>query len=340
VGTATVKATQAAVRPVDPKALGRWRWRLRQSGAPWLHAEIARRMTDRLTLVLRQPDVVIDWEAATGGGEKVLAGVYPQARRVPVEWDAVAMADSSERSDAAIAARPVSERGTQPDSWRHRLASWWHKASGMDVPTHSQTPAALTPDAVPAGEAGLVWANMVLHAHADPLAVMRHWHRMLGVDGFLMFSVFGPGSLPELRRIYGQEGWGPPMASMVDMHDLGDLLVQAGFADPVMDQETIVLTWPSGQAALAELRSLGINAATGRCAGLRTPRWRQSLIEHLEKDALGREDGRVALTFEVAYGHAFKPLPRVAVQSEVSVDLQAMREMLAGSSGASGASGG
>ena len=66
------------------------------------------------------------------------------------------------------------------------------------------------------------------------------------------------------------------------MHDLGDMLVEAGFADPVMDQETITLTWPSGEALLAELRQLGGNVDPRRFAGLRTPRWRSRLAEALE----------------------------------------------------------
>ncbi len=92
------------------------------------------------------------------------------------------------------------------------------------------------------------------------------------------------------------------------MHDLGDMLVQAGFADPVMDQETITLTWDSPQALLAELRSLGGNASPLRCAGLRTPRWRARLLRPWNERA--GADGRLALAFEVVYGHAFKAAPR------------------------------
>ena len=45
------------------------------------------------------------------------------------------------------------------------------------------------------------------------------------------------------------------------MHDLGDMLVHAGFADPVMDQETLTLQLGDAEALLAELRS---SAATPR----------------------------------------------------------------------------
>ena len=117
------------------------------------------------------------------------------------------------------------------------------------------------------------------------------------------------------------------MAPLVDMHDLGDMLVAAGFADPVMDQELIVLTWPSAQAALDELRSLGANVDPRRCAGLRTPRWRSRLLQALEEQRQQRDDERVALTFEVAYGHAFRPAARARVAPEARVDLADFQAM-------------
>jgi malonyl-CoA O-methyltransferase len=104
------------------------------------------------------------------------------------------------------------------------------------------------------------------------------------------------------------------------MHDLGDMLVGAGFAEPVMDQESLRLTWATPAALLAELRGLGINADLSRHAGLRTPRWRARLESALAERA--GADGRIGLEFELVYGHAFKPPPRlrVAGQTQVSVD--------------------
>jgi malonyl-CoA O-methyltransferase len=118
---------------------------------------------------------------------------------------------------------------------------------------------------------------MMLHMVSEPEHEMRQWHRALAVDGFLMFSTLGPGSLGGLRRIYAAEHWGPAHAPFVDMHDLGDMLAHAGFADPVMDQEIITLTWPDAAALLRELRALGGNADPQRHAGLRTPRWQTRL---------------------------------------------------------------
>jgi malonyl-CoA O-methyltransferase len=104
------------------------------------------------------------------------------------------------------------------------------------------------------------------------------------------------------------------------------MLVHAGFADPVMDQETLTLQWDSPGALLAELRGLGRNTAPGRFAGLRTPRWRARLERGLE--SLRGADGKIGLVFEVAYGHAFKAAPRLRRDAPTTVSLDAMRALV------------
>jgi malonyl-CoA O-methyltransferase len=291
-------ATEAPGRPtlrrIDGAALARHARRMAAApGAPWLHEEVARRMGERLALTRLQPGRIADWWAHAGGGAAVLRRTYPDAA-----WQAV---------------EPVVATA------RIRPGRWWDPRRWARA-----APPPMVADALEDGSVELVWANMMLHAEADPLATMRRWHRALAVDGFLMFSTLGPGSLLPLRALYGAAGWGPPMAPLTDMHDLGDMLVEAGFAGPVMDQETVTLTWRDGAAALAELRQLGGNADPARAPGLRTPRWRERLLSGLERHARGR-DGRIELGFEVVYGHAFKPPPRARVAPESSVALADLR---------------
>ena len=126
--------------------------------------------------------------------------------------------------------------------------------------------------------------------------------------------------------LYARAQWPAPFAPFVDMHDLGDMLVAAGFADPVMDQETITLTWPSPQALLAELRSLGGNVDPQRTAALRTPRWRARLEALLAQEA--DASGRLCMSFEVVYGHAFKGAPKHRLAAETAVPLQDMQDMV------------
>lgn len=166
---------------------------------------------------------------------------------------------------------------------------------------------------------------MVLHGSADPPAEFARWLAALEVDGFVMFACLGPGTLVELREVFAAGGWGPMGAGFVDMHDLGDMLVHAGFVDPVMDQETLTLTWPNAEAALHECRSWGGNAAPERFAGCRTPRWRRRLVEAIA----GRSPtGPVALSIEIVYGHAFKGVPRLALAPETAIPLEAMRGLV------------
>jgi len=88
-------------------------------------------------------------------------------------------------------------------------------------------------------------------------ALIAQWHRALATDGFLMLSCLGPDSLGGLRQLYADLGWAPPGHALTDMHDWGDMLVHAGFAEPIMDMERITLTYSTPQSLLAELRGLG-----------------------------------------------------------------------------------
>jgi malonyl-CoA O-methyltransferase len=279
-------------RPIDAMALGRAAARQATASVPWLHGEVARRMADRLPVVRLTPTVVIDWWSHAGASRDLLHAAYPKARIVRVEH-------------ATAIAKPA-----QP---------WWR-------PRAWRSDAAIGASAVEAGAAQLVWANMMLHAVADPGSLIAQWRRALAVDGFLMFSTLGPDTLQGLRALYRDAGWGSAHAPFVDMHDLGDMLVAAGFAAPVMDQQLLRLTWPTPRALLAELRTLGINADPSRHAGLRTPRWRARLEAALAERA--DADGRIALEFEVVYGHAFNPPPRARVSSETRVSVEDMQRMV------------
>ena len=303
-------ASPDSARRLDPVAVRTALRRLaRTPEPPWLHAEIARRMAEKLEVILLQPERVIDWWSALGAGAPLLEAAYPKAAQWRIEPDAAWLARSR-----VAAQRP-----------------WWRAArwTGGEISVF-QEDADLPPGA------GLVWANMMLHAVVDPVALIERWHALLRVDGFVMFSCLGPGTLRELRSLYARLGWPSPTPGFVDMHDLGDMLVQAGFADPVMDQETLTLTWPTAEALLKELRTLGANAAPDREQGLRTPRWRDRLEAELTR--IAASDGSIGMSFEVAYGHAFKAAPRLKSGETTTVSLDDMRAMVRSSHGRGGTS--
>ena len=285
----------AAAPRRDPRALDHVIGRFaRAAAAPWLHQEVARRMAERLAVIRQPPRNWLDWWGFTGGGAAAVAAVWPRAQRFVAEPTAALLARSR-------------------DALR---APWWALARRDDARR------VLAVDAVPAAGVQMVWANMMLHWVADEAATIARWQRALAPQGWLMFSTLGPQTLRELREIHADAGWPAPHAPFTDMHDLGDLLVHAGFADPVMDQETLTLTWSSAAAALVELRALGGNASADRGAGLRTPRWRERLCAALQARADGQ--GRIALRFEIVYGHAVKGLPR-PVDGETRIPVASLR---------------
>ena len=284
---------------IDPQAAARWAAILPLQ-SPWLHEEVARRMEERLDLMTLQPTTWVHWEPLRGGlqAHALLTGRYPKSKcfvpQAPVE-----------RAQAAI----------------EKIApAWWKPARWRGPTTECRAPPA---------PVQMVWANMALHMAADPQALMAQWHTLLDTGGFLMFSCLGPDTLRELRQLYASLGWPPPSHDFTDMHDWGDMLVRAGFAEPVMDMERITLTFSTPAALLQELRGLGRNLHVQRFAGLRGRGWKRHLEAAVQTQLSDQANGgRLSLSFEVIYGHAFKPAPRIAVQAQSHVTLDDFKAAL------------
>lgn len=297
------EALPPGTQQIDAAAARRQRRRLALAEQPpWLHQEVAQRMLDRLPIIKLQPAQVLQRRPSIGGGDAGLRQHYPQAVQQWCEPDDVVRTH-----------------------WQQRLRRGWMQSM------LERLRGAAAPELVaqaPAGAAQLLWSNMELHAETDKPGLIAQWHEALAVDGFLMFSCFGPDSFIELRQVYAQQGWGVPTPEWVDMHDLGDMLVHAGFADPVMDQEHLRLTWATPESLLSDLRALGGNVSVLRTPGLRGRAWQARLLAALE--ALRGADGRLGLSVELVYGHAFKPQPRVKVAAQTEVSLEQMRAMIRG----------
>jgi malonyl-CoA O-methyltransferase len=140
----------------------------------------------------------------------------------------------------------------------------------------------------------------------------------------------GPDTARELREVYARMGWPPAGHELTDMHDWGDMLVQGGFAEPVMDMERLTLTYDSPARLLQELREVGRNFHPARFRALRGRGWQARLEKTLGQYLPVDADGRLSLTFEVIYGHALKAQPKIKVSAHSAVSVQDMRAMLQG----------
>ena len=285
---------------LDPIAVARWQ-RIAPLASPWLHEEIASRMFDRLQWIKLQPQAWLHWGAVRGGlqNHENLVKKYPKS---------LCFAPEAQSIRAQAATKKIAKPWWNP-------AGWFRKATRFESP--------------PAASMDMLWANMALHEAADPQALLAEWHAALKVGGFLMFSCLGPDTAIELREVYRQLGWPPAGHDLTDMHDWGDMLVQAGFAEPVMDMERITLTYETPARLLQELRELGRNFHPARFAALHGRGWRKRLESEIAEHFVKNPDGRLCLTFEVIYGHALKPKPRVKVSALSSVSMDDMRTMLA-----------
>jgi len=248
-----------------------------------LQREVCSRMLERLDYIKLQPACILDAGSGTGGGTRQLAQRYPSAQVVALDI-AVGMLQTA--------------RGR---------SGWWQKLFGGA----KQTQVCGDIEALPlaANSMEMVWSNLAVQWCNDLPATFVELHRVLKADGLLMFSTFGPDTLKELRQAFNGVDQRSHLNRFADMHDIGDMLMHSGFAEPVMDMEYLTLTYDDVRGVLYDLKAIGAhNATVGRGQGLMGKGAWQRLVENYERL---RRDGKLPATYEVVYGHAWKPQPRM-----------------------------
>lgn len=278
------------------------------SEAAFLYAEIDARMRERLRYIRLEPTRVLDAGCAVGAGVAGLAERFPGAAYVGVDHCAPLVAQAQARHASPGGARGLLQR-------LRRGAQGGPAAPEFQVADLAST--GLAPESVQ-----LVWSNLALHWHPAPHAVLAEWRRVLGVGGLAMFSCLGPASLREVRAAVQAAGLRTQTLPFVDMHDFGDILIESGFDDPVMDQETLTLTYSTPERLLADVRALGGNPAQGRRQGLAGRGFQARL--HAALEAQRQPDGQLHLTLEVAYGHAWRAASRQTSAGETRISLSSI----------------
>jgi len=270
---------------IDKRAVRRAfsRAALQYDAAAVMQREVCKRMLQRLDYIKQKPLSVLDVGSGTGWGTRQLGERYPAAQIVALDM-AIGMLQAA--------------RGT---------SSWWGKLfSGKATPYVCGDMEALP---VKSQSMDMVWSNFALQWCNDLPATFVELQRVLKVDGLLMFSTFGPDTLKELRSAFKGVDGHNHLNRFADMHDIGDMLVAAGFGDPVMDMEYITLTYSDVKSVMQDLRSIGAhNATAGRATGMMGKNAWNRVLENYERL---RRDGKLPATFEVIYGHAWKPQPKV-----------------------------
>jgi malonyl-CoA O-methyltransferase len=247
-----------------------------------LQHEVCMRMLERLEYIKLQPERILDAGSGTGWGTRRLLQRYPDAQMIELDI-----------------ARGMLEIAR--DS-----SGWWQKLFGGT----RQIQVCGDIEALPlaANSIGMAWSNLALQWCNDLPAVFAGLHHVLKADGLLMFSTFGPDTLRELRRAFSGVDRHNHLNRFTDMHDIGDMLVHSGFAEPVMEMEYFTLTYDDVRGVLQDLKSIGAhNATAGRGQGLMGKNTWLRLVENYERL---RSNGKLPATFEVVYGHAWKPQPR------------------------------
>lgn len=234
-------------------------------------------MAERLDYVRLVPRRILDAGCGTGGDAGLLRARFAQAELIGCDYSLAMLGRVHAR-------RSLAERlGAALGRARHTLVC-------ADIAALPLSRASVS----------MIWSNLALAWAGDAKGLFDEWHRVLEPEGLVMFSTYGPDTLKELRAARPQA-----VHTFIDMHDLGDALVRAGFADPVMDMEVITLEYAAIDALMHDLRASGQrNTLADRSRGLLGRRaWAAMRAQY---DALRTSGGKLPATFEIVYGHAWR----------------------------------
>jgi malonyl-CoA O-methyltransferase len=238
-----------------------------------LQREMTDRLLERLDYVRLQPRRVLDLGCGTGYAVDALYRRYRGAQVTALDF-----------------ALPMLLKARRRGGWLRRPLCVCADAERLPLAD---------------GAADLVVSNATLQWFNDPAEAFAECLRVLSPGGLFMFATFGPDTLKELRSAWSSVDGDTHISPFPDMHDLGDALVRARFADPVMDAERLTLTYTRLADLMTDLKGLGArNATAGRPRGLTGPRRLAAVEQAYEAH---RRDGRLPASYEVVYGHAWAP---------------------------------
>ena len=237
-----------------------------------LQREVCQRLLERLDCVKLTPVRILDAGTGTGEAIRPLQNRYRKAEIVTLD---------------------ISEQMLQHAARRAR----WFRSTQQVCGDIEHLPFANNSFDLVFSNLSLQWCN-----HLE--LALQQFLRVLKPGGLLMFTSFGPDTLKELRNSWQQVDAAVHVNQFIDMHDIGDALLQNRFADPVMEAEIIRLQYAEVDGLLSDLRDIGANVpARGHRNGLLTASALQRLRDAYETY---RTQGTLPASYEIIYGHAWK----------------------------------
>jgi malonyl-CoA O-methyltransferase len=250
-----------------------------------LQRTVAERLLERLELVSISPKVIIDAGSGPGGAARRLAKRYKGAQVLQLDLS-MQMLNQSRSQDSRFFSKQQYICGD---------------AESLPLENNSLE---------------LVFSSLMLQWCNDLDATFAQIKSTLKKQGLFLFATLGPDTLKELRSSWAEVDDDVHVNTFIDMHDIGDALVRAGFVEPVMDVEHITLTYEDGFSLMRDLKTLGANNAdTERHKGLTGKNKMNRMMAAYEKF---RSEGRLPATYEVVYGHAWTPLQEASPGSLVN----------------------
>jgi len=271
-------------KPLDIAEIDRFAMRaafekaaINYDAAAVLQQEVANRLVERMDYMSMKPVSILDAGAGTGFISQRLASRYPKAK---------------------ITGLDLAFNMLKQAKSKRSLKQRWNKQFNYINAEVENIPLA---DA----SVDLVISGLTLQWCQDLTKVFKEFRRILAPDGLLLFSTFGPDTLKELRQSWAKVDELAHVNAFTDMHDVGDALMQSGFADPVMDMEMLTMTYEDVKTVMRDLKKIGAhNVMQGRSHTMTGKNKLKNMMHAYEQF---RDDGLLPVSYEIVYGHAWVP---------------------------------
>ena len=252
-----------------------------------LQHEVCQRLLEKLDVVRLEPRWILDAGSGTGSAIPGLFQRYRRAQLVSLDLSEEMLKQAVRRGSLLRAPHPV-------------------------CASIEQLPFADNSFELVFSSLSMQWCNDINIALKEALRVLKP-------GGLLVFTTFGPDTLKELRQSWAQVDAGEHVNRFLDMHDIGDFLLQDGFSQPVMEAERLTLTYDRVDDLMRDLKAIGANVTA--CDGKKKGLLGKSALQRV-RDAYEawRENGVLPASYEVVYGHAWKPEPEGPVAQHVHFD--------------------